>query len=131
MVYLFAVMDWSSRKVLAWRLSNTLTADFCVEGVQEALHTYGRPDIFNTDQGSQFTSLAFTSLLNAHGISMDGTGCWRDNVFVERLWKTVEYEEVYLRAYGDGPGGPATLSELSHGLQPMQTAPGTGRHHTG
>jgi putative transposase len=101
MVYLFAVMDWSSRKVLTWRLSNTLTTDFCVEGLQEALHTYGRPEIFNTDQGSQFTSLAFTSVLKAHGIqiSMDGTGCWRDNVFVERLWKTVKYEEVYLRAY--------------------------------
>ena len=100
-VYLFAVMDWASRRVLSWRLSNTLTTDFCIEAVQEAIHRYGRPDIFNTDQGSQFTSLEFTQLLKDHGIaiSMDGKGCWRDNVFVERLWKSIKYEEVYLRAY--------------------------------
>jgi putative transposase len=87
--------------VLAWRLSNTLTTDFCIEAVQEALTTYGTPDIFNTDQGCQFTSLPFTGLLKDQGIqiSMDGTGCWRDNVFVERLWRSVKYEEVYLRAY--------------------------------
>jgi putative transposase len=86
---------------LAWRLSNTLTTDFCIEAVQEALTTYGTPDIFNTDQGCQFTSLPFTGLLKDQGIqiSMDGTGCWRDNVFVERLWRSVKYEEVYLRAY--------------------------------
>lgn len=100
-VYLFAVLDWASRRVLAWRLSNTLTTDFCMEAVQEALTSYGAPDIFNTDQGCQFTSQEFTGLLNDHGIqiSMDGTGCWRDNVFVERLWRSVKYEEVYLRAY--------------------------------
>jgi putative transposase len=100
-VYLFAVMDWASRRVLSWRLSNTLTTDFCIEAVQEAIPRYGRPEIFNTDQGSQFTSLAFTQLLKDHGIaiSMDGRGCWRDNVFVERLWKSIKYEEVYLRAY--------------------------------
>ena len=100
-VYLFAVMDWASRRVLAWRLSNTLTTDFCIEAVQEALVRYGNPDIFNTDQGCQFTSQEFTGLLQDHGIqiSMDGTGCWRDNVFVERLWRSVKYEEVYLRAY--------------------------------
>lgn len=100
-VYLFAVMDWASRRVLSWRLSNTLTTDFCNEAVQEAIHRYGRPDIFNTDQGSQFTSLEFTQLLKDNGIaiSMDGRGCWRDNVFVERLWKSIKYEEVYLRAY--------------------------------
>ena len=100
-VYLFAVMDWASRRVLAWRLSNTLTTDFCMEAVQEALVSYGTPDIFNTDQGCQFTSQAFTGLLKDHGIqiSMVGTGCWRDNVFVERLWRSVKYEEVYLRAY--------------------------------
>jgi len=100
-VYLFAVLDWASRRVLAWRLSNTLTTDFCIEAVQEALASYGTPDIFNTDQGCQFTSQEFTGLLNDHGIqiSMDGTGCWRDNVFVERLWRSVKYEEVYLRAY--------------------------------
>ena len=100
-VYLFAVLDWASRRVLAWRLSNTLTTDFCLEAVQEAVGRYGTPEIFNTDQGSQFTSLEFTGLLKEHGIaiSMDGTGCWRDNVFVERLWKSIKYEEVYLHAY--------------------------------
>jgi len=100
-VYLFAVMDWASRRVLAWRLSNTLTTDFCIEAVQEAIHRYGKPDIFNTDKGSQFTSQEFTQLLKENGIaiSMDGRGCWRDNVFVERLWKPIKYEEVYLRAY--------------------------------
>jgi putative transposase len=100
-VYVFAVLDWASRRVLAWRLSNTLTTDFCTEAVQEAVTNYGAPTIFNTDQGCQFTSLEFTGILNAHGIqiSMDGTGCWRDNVLVERLWKSITYEEVYLHAY--------------------------------
>jgi putative transposase len=101
-VYLFAVMDWASRRVLAWRLSNTLTTDFCTEAVQEALRRYGKPGIFNTDQGTQFTSQEFTQLLKENGIaiSMDGRGCWRDYVFVERLWKSIKYEEVYLCAYG-------------------------------
>lgn len=100
-VYLAAVMDWHSRKVLAWRLSNTLDTAFCLEAVEEAIARYGTPEIFNTDQGCQFTSEAFTGLLKAHGIriSMDGKGCWRDNVFVERLWRTIKYEEVYLHAY--------------------------------
>lgn len=100
-VYLFAVLDWASRRVLAWRTSNTLTTDFCIEAVQEAINRYGRPEIFNTDQGCQFTSLEFTGLLKDNGIqiSMDGKGCWRDNVFVERLWRSVKYEEVYLHAY--------------------------------
>jgi putative transposase len=100
-VYLFAVLDWASRCVLAWRLSNTLTTDFCTEAVQEAVTNYGVPTIFNTDQGCQFTSLEFTGILKAHGIqiSMDGTGCWRDHVFLERLWKSIKYEEVYLHAY--------------------------------
>ena len=100
-VYLFAVMDWYSRKVLAWRVSNTLSADFCVEAVQEAIDLYGTPEMFNTDQGSQFAGSQFVSLLTSHGIriSMDGKGCWRDNVFVERLWRSVKYEEVYLHAY--------------------------------
>jgi putative transposase len=100
-VYLFAVMDWVSRKVLSWRLSNTLTTDFCIEALEEAIHRYGVPEIFNTDQGCQFTSLEFTAVLKSYSIaiSMDGKGCWRDNVFVERLWKSVKYEEVYLRAY--------------------------------
>ena len=100
-VYLFAVLDWASRRVLAWRLANTLTTDFCLDAVRDAITRYGIPTIFNTDQGSQFTSQEFTGLLTHHGIqiSMDGKGCWRDNVFVERLWKSVKYEEVYLHAY--------------------------------
>ena len=100
-VYLFAVLDWASRRVLAWRLSNTLMTDFCLDAVQEAITRYGLPTIFNTDQGCQFTSQEFTGLLTHHGIqiSMDGKGCWRDNVFVERLWKSLKYEEVYLHAY--------------------------------
>jgi putative transposase len=100
-VYLFAVLDWASRRVLAWRLSNTLTTDFCLDAVQEAVSRYGPPEIFNTDQGCQFTSQEFTGLLTQHGIqiSMDGKGCWRDNVFVERLWKSIKYEEVYVHAY--------------------------------
>ena len=100
-VYLTAVLDWATRRVLAWRLSNTLTADPCVEALEEALLKYGPPEIMNTDQGSQFTSTAFISVLEQHKIqiSMDGKGCWRDNVFVERLWKSVKYEEVYLHGY--------------------------------
>ena len=100
-VYLAAVVDWFSRRVLAWRLSITMETAFCIEAVEEALAKYGRPDIFNTDQGSQFTSAAFTGVLldNAIAISMDGKGSWRDNVFVERIWKSVKYEEVYLKAY--------------------------------
>ena len=100
-VYLFAVLDWVSRRVLAWRLSNTLTTDFCLEAVREAITQYGCPEIFNTDQGAQFTSLEFTNLLKDQGIqiSMDGRGCWRDNVFVERLWRSLKYEAVYLYAY--------------------------------
>ena len=100
-VYLCAILDWVSRRVLSWRLSNTLTTDFCLEAVQEAITRYGPPEIFNTDQGCQFTSQEFTGLLQAHGIqiSMDGTGRWRDNVFVERLWRSLKYEEVYLHAY--------------------------------
>ena len=100
-LYLCAVLDWASRRVLAWRLSNTLTTDFCLDAVREAITRYGPPEIFNTDQGCQFTSQAFTGLLNDHGIqiSMDGTGRWRDNVFVERLWRSLKYEEVYLHAY--------------------------------
>ena len=111
-VYLFAVLDWASRRVLSWRLSNTLTTDFCMEAVQEAIHRYGKPAIFNTDQGCQFSSLEFTGLLADHGIqiSMDGKGCWRDNIFVERFWRSVKYEEVYLHAY-DG------VSEAKKGLE--------------
>jgi putative transposase len=100
-VYLAAVVDWFSRRVLAWRVSITMEVAFCLEAVEEAFARHGRPEIFNTDQGSQFTSQDFTGLLldNAIAISMDGKGAWRDNVFVERLWRSVKYEEVYLRAY--------------------------------
>ncbi len=100
-VYLAAVIDWFTRRVLAWRVSITMELDFCLEAVEEAIALHGKPEIFNTDQGSQFTSAAFTGLLADHGIaiSMDGKGAWRDNVFVERLWRSVKYEEVYLKAY--------------------------------
>jgi putative transposase len=100
-VFLAAVLDWHSRRVLAWGVSITMDTSFCREAVEEALERHGAPEIFNTDQGSQFTSEAFTGLLKDNGIavSMDGKGSWRDNVFVERLWKSVKYEEVYLRAY--------------------------------
>jgi len=102
-LYLVAIIDWYSRHVLSWRLSNTLEADFCVEALEEALKK-GKPDIFNTDQGAQFTSEAFTWLLKQHGIriSMDGKGSYNDNLFIERLWRSVKYEEVYLKAYQDG-----------------------------
>jgi putative transposase len=100
-VYLAAVLDWASRRVLAWRVSISMSTDFCIEALAEAIARYGTPEIFNTDQGSQFTSIEFTEVLKAHHIeiSMDGKGCWRDNVFVERLWKTIKYEEIYLHAY--------------------------------
>src|SRR6266702_7231525 len=95
------VLDWFSRRVLAWRLSITMETAFCVETLEDAMACYGKPEIFNTDQGSQFTGAAFTGALTKNGIaiSMDGKGAWRDNVFVERLWRSVKYEEVYLRAY--------------------------------
>src|SRR6186713_3025381 len=100
-VYLAAVIDWFSRRVLSWRLSITIEAAFCIEALEEALARHGRPEVFNTDQGAQFTSLDFTNVLLKAGIaiSMDGKGSWRDNVFVERLWRSIKYEEVYLRAY--------------------------------
>lgn len=110
-LYLVAIMDWYSRKVLAWRVSNTIDTAFCVEALQEALEAYGTPEVFNTDQGATFTATAFTSVLVDHGvkISMDGRGRWRDNVFVERLWRSVKYEEVYLHAYEDGAQARAGL----------------------
>jgi putative transposase len=100
-VYLAVVLDWASRRVLSWRVSITMEAAFCVDTLQDALEKHGKPEIFNTDQGSQFTGAAFTGVLadNAIAISMDGRGAWRDNVFVERLWRSVKYEEVCLRAY--------------------------------
>ncbi|MDC7256410.1 MULTISPECIES: IS3 family transposase [Shinella] len=110
-VYLCAVVDWFSRKVLSWRLSITMEAAFCIEAVEEALARHGRPEIFNTDQGSQFTSIDFTAVLKRSqiAISMDGKGAWRDNVFVERLWRSIKYEEVYLHAY-------KTVSEARAGI---------------
>jgi len=110
-VYLAAVVDWFSRPVLAWRLSITLERGFCLDAANEALARHGKPEIFNTDQGSQFTSVAFTGLLQAQEIpiSMDGRGAWRDNVFVERLWRSAKYEEVYLRAYDSVSDARASL----------------------
>lgn len=109
--YLVAIMDWASRKVLAWRLSNTLDASFCAEALKEAIARYGTPEIFNTDQGSQFTSDAFIGILKNHGIriSMDGKGRWMDNVFIERLWWSVKYQDVYLKAY-------SSIAEARKGL---------------
>lgn len=103
-LYLVAVMDWSTRKVLSWRVSNTMDVEFCIEALEEALARYGRPDIFNSDQGSQFTSPRFTGVLQAAGvrISMDGRGRWMDNVFIERLWRSLKYECIYLHAFETG-----------------------------
>ena len=100
-MYLVAILDWHSRRVLSWRLSNTLDTDFCVDALEEALRRHGAPEIFNTDQGAQFTATAFTDVLKRHQvqISMDGKGRWMDNVFVERLWRSVKYEDIYLKAY--------------------------------
>ena len=111
-LYLVAIMDWHSRKVLSWRLSNTMDADFCVSALEEALAKYGKPDIFNTDQGSQFTSFAFTTVLRDNGIriSMDGRGRWLDNVFIERLWRSLKYECVYLHAFETGSEARAGIS---------------------
>ena len=111
--YLVAIMDWATRAVLSWRLATTMEADSCVEALEEALGRFGAPQIFNTDQGAQFTSEAFTDCLKAHtiDISMDGKGCWRDNVFVERLWRSVKYEEVYLKAYESLPEARASLAK--------------------
>ncbi len=109
--YLVAIMDWASRMLLAWRLSNTLDSSFCVDALEEAITKYGCPEIFNTDQGSQFTAEVFTDLLRSRGIaiSMDGKGRWMDNVFIERLWKSVKYEDIYLKAYG-------SMAEVKKGL---------------
>ncbi len=112
-VYLTVIMDWYSRKVLSWRVSNSLDASFCVDALEEAIYRFGVPDIFNTDQGCQFTSADFTGILKAQGIdiSMDGKGAWRDNVFVERLWRSVKYEEVYLNAYESLPEARQSLEK--------------------
>jgi len=109
--YLVAIMDWTSRMVLSWRLSNTLDSSFCVDALEEAIAKYGCPEIFNTDQGSQFTAEVFTDTLHSRGIaiSMDGKGRWMDNVFIERLWKSVKYEDIYLKGYG-------SMAEVKKGL---------------
>jgi putative transposase len=110
-IYLTAVIDWFTRRVLSWRVSITMEAAFCIEALQEALARFGKPEIFNTDQGSQFTSLEFTQVLIDAGvkISMDGRGSWRDNIVVERFWRTIKYEEVYLRAYTNVPEARAAI----------------------
>lgn len=110
--YLVAIMDWASRMVLAWRLSNTLDSSFCVDALEEAMTNYGCPEIFNTDQGSQFTAEVFTDVLQSNNIaiSMDGKGRWMDNVFIERLWKSVKYEDIYLKSYG-------SMTEARKGLK--------------
>ncbi len=125
-LYLAAIMDWATRKVLAWRLSNTMDAGFCVAALEEALARFGKPEIFNTDQGSQFTSFAFTSVLRDADvrISMDGRGRWMDNVFIERLWRSLKYECVYLHAFETG-------SELRTGLRRWITYYNTQRPHSG
>jgi len=124
--YLTVIMDWASRRVLAWRLSNTLDASFCAEALEEAIRKYGKPEIFNTDQGSQFTSDAFTDLLISNGvsISMDGRGRWVDNVFVERLWRSVKYEDIYLKAYG-------SIAEAKEGLAAYFEFYNSRRRHQG
>jgi putative transposase len=129
-VYLAVVLDWFSRRVLAWRVSITLEAAFCVETLEEALAKHGKPEIFNTDQGSQFTGAAFSGVLikNTIAISMDGKGAWRDNIFVERLWRSVKYEEVYLRAYDSVSEARASLGrylDFYNGRRPHQSLDGT------
>ena len=113
-VYLVAVVDWFTRRVLSHRVSITMEAGFCVEALEEAIGKHGKPEIFNSDQGSQFTSEAFTSILEKNGIaiSMDGKGSWRDNVFVEQLWRSVKYEEVYLKAYDTVGEARASLAGI-------------------
>jgi putative transposase len=112
-LYLVAIIDWASRAVLAWRLSNTMDVAVCLAALEEALARFGRPEIFNTDQGSQFTSGDFTGLLAAAGIriSMDGRGRWIDNVFIERLWRSLKYEDIYLKGYADGREAKAGIAE--------------------
>ena len=124
-VYLAAVLDWATRRVLAWRLSNSMTVDFCIDALEAAIRDCGLPTMLNTDQGSQFTGTAFVSVVQQHGIqlSMDGKGSWRDNLFIERLWKSVKYEEVYLHAYDSVP-------EARHGLTRYFTFYNQGRPHS-
>ena len=124
-VYLVAVLDWATRRVLAWRLSNSMTVDFCLDALQAAIRDYGSPGILNTDQGSQVPGTAFVGLVQQSGISlsMDGKGAWRDNLFIERLWKSVKYEEVYLHGYD-------SVTEAQRGLARYFTFYNHGRPHT-
>jgi len=124
-LYLMAVMDWASRAVLAWRLSNTMDVSFCVSALEEALARFGTPEIFNTDQGSQFTSAAFTGTLMAAGVrvSMDGRGRWMDNVFIERLWRSLKYEDIYLKGYGDGGEARAGIAAWIAFYNPVSQHP--------
>lgn len=124
-IYLAAVLDWATRRVLAWRLSNSMTADFCIDALEAAIRDCGRPQILNTDQGSQFTGTAFVGVVQQHGIqlSMDGKGSWRDNLFIERLWKSVKYEEVYLHAYD-------SVTEAHRGLAHYFAFYNQGRPHS-
>jgi putative transposase len=129
-VYLAVVLDWFSRRVLSWQLSITMEEAFCVETLEDALARHGKPEIFNTDQGSQFTGAAFTGVLikNSIAISMDGKGAWRDNVFVERLWRSVKYEEVYLRAYDNVSAARASIGrylDFYNGRRPHSSLDGT------
>lgn len=130
-LYLFAVMDWATRRILAWRLSNSLTTEFCIDAVEEAIGRYGCPDIFNTDQGVQFTSADFVRLIREqHGIelSMDGKGCWRDNVVIERFWKSLKYEEVFLHAYdstSDAKAGIGKYIDFYNNARPHSTLDGS------
>src|SRR5262249_10305024 len=132
-VYLAVVLDWASRRVLSWRVSITMEAAFCVETLEDAMARHGQPEIFNTDQGSQFPGAAFTSVLANNGIeiSMDGKGAWRDNLFVERLWRSVKYEEVYLRAYNSVSEARASIGrylDFYNGWRPHSSLDGTTPH---
>jgi putative transposase len=124
-IYLAAVLDWATRRVLAWRLSNSMTVDFCLDALDSAIRDCGRPTILNTDQGSQFTGTAFVGVVQQHGIqlSMDGKGAWRDNLFIERLWKSVKYEDVYLHCYD-------SVTEAHRGLAHYFTFYNQGRPHS-
>ncbi len=128
-LYLVAIIDWASRAVLAWRLSNAMDVSFCLSALEEALARFGKPEIFNTDQGSQFTSAAFTGALAEAGvaISMDGRGRWMDNVFIERLWRSLKYEDIYLKGYADGREAARGIAEWIAFYQRAAPTPGARR----
>jgi putative transposase len=130
-LYLVAIIDWASRAVLAWRISNTMDTSFCLPALDDALARYGRPEIFNTDQGSQFTSAAFTGALAGAGIkiSMDGRGRWMDNVFIERLWRSLKHEDIYLKGYADGQRSQGRGRELDRLRQRSSPSSGARLSH--